>query len=390
MTLSNESEPVSPNITSIWTNTDSPPPPPSAYVDYTPRHVPLDTSPPASPFSQHTNEISSLPQKRARYYQQLAQHSAGHDKKSNYMDSPIVRRTLGVNTFVASMDVDNMSRSNLEKQKQYRKKQWETHDFDVGKHLGSGKFGNVYMAREKWSRKVVALKILTKKELLDANVAKFLKREVEIHAHLRHPHILRMYGYFQDNKHIYLVLDCASHGSLYQQLEQHGRFTEPLASEFIYQMTDAVSYLHNLGVIHRDIKPENILVDKNDRLKLSDFGWAVHDRRPRRKTFCGTLDYLPPEMIENRTHNAKVDVWALGVLAYELLVGHPPFEHAEYVDTYHHIVKVEYTFPDHVGDLARDFVSLALQYDIMKRGYISDLVRHIWLGQRRRPSSSSA
>jgi serine/threonine protein kinase len=120
-------------------------------------------------------------------------------------------------------------------------------------------------------------------------------------------------------------------------------------------------------------------VDGKGKLKLADFGWAVHDRRPRRTTFCGTLDYLPPEMIENKTHNAKVDVWALGVLAYELLVGKPPFEHSEYGDTYHHIVKVKFTFPDHVSSLARDFISLALQYDIRKRSHLSDLVRHPWL-----------
>lgn len=107
-----------------------------------------------------------------------------------------------------------------------RKKEWQTSDFDVGKHLGQGKFGNVYLAREKHARQPVALKILIKKELLDAKVANFLKREVEIHAHLRHPSILRMYGYFQDDQHVYLVLECASQGSLYGKLEKRGRFDE--------------------------------------------------------------------------------------------------------------------------------------------------------------------
>lgn len=96
----------------------------------------------------------------------------------------------------------------------------------MGKHLGQGKFGNVYLAREKRARQPVALKILIKKELLDAKVAKFLKREVEIHAHLRHPSVLRMYGYFQDDQHVYLVLECASQGSLYSKLEKRGRFDE--------------------------------------------------------------------------------------------------------------------------------------------------------------------
>ncbi|CAO3622122.1 unnamed protein product [Cunninghamella blakesleeana] len=259
---------------------------------------------------------------------------------------------------------------------------WIIDDFDVGKHLGTGKFGNVYMAKEKSSEKVVALKILIKKELEEANVIHFLKREVEIHSHLRHRHILRMYGHFQDHQHVYLVLDCASQGSLYKKLDEYGRFNDQLAAKCIYQVATALQYLHHLGIIHRDLKPENVLIDSKGRLKLADFGWAVHDRRPRRKTFCGTLDYLPPEMIENRNHNAKVDIWALGVMAYELIVGKPPFEHAEYVDTYKHIVNVDFTFPNHVSPIAQQFINLALQHDDRKRSNIDDLLNHPWIKKK--------
>ncbi|KAI8338256.1 kinase-like domain-containing protein [Chlamydoabsidia padenii] len=294
------------------------------------------------------------------------------------MDSPVVRRDLGVNPSVIPINIHEQ-RHQHRMAAQQKKKEWTTDDFDVGKHLGQGKFGNVYLAREKISRAPVALKILIKKELEKANVATFLRREVEIHAHLRHESILRMYGYFQDEQHVYLVLECAYHGSLYSRLVKKGPFSELTTRQCIYQMTNALSYLHKHGIIHRDIKPENILIDSEGKLKLADFGWAVHDRRPRRTTFCGTLDYLPPEMIESKTHNAKVDVWALGILAYELLVGKPPFEHSDYLETYQHIVKVDFTFPDHVSAQARHFISLALQYDIRKRSHLSDLVRHPWL-----------
>ena len=91
-------------------------------------------------------------------------------------------------------------------------------------------------------------------------------------------------------------------------------------------MADALGYLHAKHVMHRDIKPENILIGINGELKIGDFGWSVHAPSNRRNTLCGTLDYLPPEMVENREHTDKVDLWALGVLTYEFLVGAPPFE----------------------------------------------------------------
>lgn len=91
-------------------------------------------------------------------------------------------------------------------------------------------------------------------------------------------------------------------------------------------MADALAYLHRKHVIHRDIKPENLLLGVNGELKIGDFGWSVHAPGNRRTTLCGTLDYLPPEMVEGREHTEKVDLWALGVLTYEFLVGVPPFE----------------------------------------------------------------
>lgn len=96
--------------------------------------------------------------------------------------------------------------------------------------------------------------------------------------------------------------------------------------QYIAQMADALHYLHSKHVIHRDIKPENILLGLNGELKIADFGWSVHAPSNRRKTLCGTLDYLPPEMVEGKMHTHHVDLWALGVLTYEFIVGNPPFE----------------------------------------------------------------
>jgi aurora kinase len=123
-------------------------------------------------------------------------------------------------------------------------------------------------------------------------------------------------------------------------------------------MSLALAYLHRKHVIHRDIKPENILVSVSGEIKISDFGWSVHAPSQRRTTLCGTLDYLPPEMVEGRDHNEKVDLWSLGVLAYEFLVGNPPFEELSgYGATYKRIARVDLKIPDFVSAEAKDLIT---------------------------------
>jgi aurora kinase len=206
-------------------------------------------------------------------------------------------------------------------------REWHLTDFDIGRPLGKGKFGRVYMVRTKVEPNyILALKCLYKSEIVQSRVEKQIRREIEIQQNLRHPNVLRLYGYFHDEKRIFLMLEFAGKGELYKQLTKYGSFSERRSAVYIDQMADALSYLHSKHVIHRDIKPENLLLGINGELKIGDFGWSVHAPSNRRTTLCGTLDYLPPEMVEGREHNEKVDYWALGVLTYEFIVGSPPFE----------------------------------------------------------------
>lgn len=131
-------------------------------------------------------------------------------------------------------------------------------------------------------------------------------------------------------------------------------------------MIDALECCHSRKVIHRDIKPENILLGYNGELKIADFGWSVHAPSSRRATMCGTLDYLPPEMVLHKSYDQTVDLWCLGVLTYEFLVGRPPFENDDTKQTYSRIVDVKYSFPDHVSELARDFVGRVGLYSLIK------------------------
>ncbi|TPX53218.1 hypothetical protein SeMB42_g00896 [Synchytrium endobioticum] len=263
-------------------------------------------------------------------------------------------------------------------------RRWSLRDFDVGRPLGKGKFGRVYLAKERQSGYIVALKVLFKTELAGAKVEKQLRREVEIQSHLRHPNILRLYGYFYDQKRVYLILEFAQEGEMYKQLRKLGKFTEDVAAKYIAQIADALGYLHSKHVIHRDIKPENLLIGRDrkmeQKVKIADFGWSVHAPNTRRTTLCGTLDYLPPEMVEGRDHNEKVDLWSLGVLCYEFLVGVPPFEEvSSYKATYKRIASVDLQIPDFVSQEARDLISRLLQYHPDHRLKLHEVLSHPWI-----------
>ena len=259
-------------------------------------------------------------------------------------------------------------------------KQWSLKDFEIGKPLGRGKFGAVYLAREKASKYIVAIKVLHKSQLVKAGVEHQLRREIEIQSHLRNRNILRMYGYFYDAKRIYLILEYSPGGELYKRLTQKGRFSERTSARYISDLATALDYCHEKHVIHRDIKPENLLVGAQGEIKIADFGWSVHAPTSRRNTLCGTLDYLPPEMVEGREHDEKVDIWSLGILLYEFLVGNPPFESEGHSATYRRISRVDLRFPPRmVPEDAQDLIRKLLVKDPKERMPLKDIPKHPWV-----------
>ncbi|CAI0409050.1 unnamed protein product [Linum tenue] len=266
-------------------------------------------------------------------------------------------------------------------------RRWTLGDFDIGKPLGRGKFGHVYLAREKRSNHIVALKVLFKSQLQQSQVEHQLRREVEIQSHLRHPNILRLYGYFYDQKRVYLILEYAVKGELYKELQRCKYFSERRAATYVASLARALIYCHGKHVIHRDIKPENLLIGAQGELKIADFGWSVHTFN-RRRTMCGTLDYLPPEMVESVEHDASVDIWSLGVLCYEFLYGTPPFEAREHSDTYRRYVQVSFRLP--VCPYYHLLLSLLhlqmLVKDSFQRLPLHKLLEHPWIIQNADPS----
>lgn len=284
--------------------------------------------------------------------------SQAAQRKANNTASP-TRKPVPSSSSSSSSSVDDAEGKGALVCQPRMPRQFHLGMFEIGRPLGKGKFGRVYLARERSSGFICALKVLHKNELQSGGVERQVRREIEIQSNLRHPNVLQMFGHFHDNKRVFLILEFAGKGELYKHLRRESRFPEWRAAQYIAQMASALRYLHRKHVIHRDIKPENILVGIHGELKISDFGWSVHAPNNRRKTMCGTLDYLPPEMIKpgssENYYTEKVDLWSLGVLTYEFLVGEAPFEDTP-VMTQRRIARADMSVPSFVSSEAADLI----------------------------------
>uniref|UniRef100_A0A673H112 non-specific serine/threonine protein kinase n=1 Tax=Sinocyclocheilus rhinocerous TaxID=307959 RepID=A0A673H112_9TELE len=258
----------------------------------------------------------------------------------------------------------------------FSRKAWSLENFDIGRALGKGKFGSVYLARERQTKFILALKVLFKKQLEKAGVEHQLRREVEIQSHLRHPNILRLYGYFHDTARVYLILEFAPKGELYGELQRCGTFDDQRSATYVMELADALSYCHSKNVIHRDIKPENLLLGSNGELKIADFGWSVHTPSSRRSTLCGTLDYLPPEMISMKIFCKFPTCYQCNLLLYPLSL----------------MNRVEFTYPAHVSEGSRDLINRLLKHNPMHRLPIQGVMVHPWVLENscKKPTTQTA
>mmetsp|Transcript_22034 Transcript_22034/g.51669 ORF Transcript_22034/g.51669 Transcript_22034/m.51669 type:complete len:357 (-) Transcript_22034:152-1222(-) len=241
-------------------------------------------------------------------------------------------------------------------------------DYDVMNTLGTGSFGRVKLVRHKQSKKVFALKCLSKSLVIRTKQAEHILAEKEILSSVVHPFIVNLFGTFQDDTTLYFALEYVIGGEFFTHLRKANRFPEHTARFFGASVVAAFEHLHSRDIIYRDLKPENLLLDRNGYLKICDFGFARHiEPASKTWTLCGTPEYLAPEIILNKGHGKAVDWWALGILLYEMLVGYPPFYSDDRMALYQQILQGKIEFPRHVSKQARDLISKLLQADLSRR-----------------------
>ena len=251
-------------------------------------------------------------------------------------------------------------------------------------YIGKGAFGEVWKVSHRQSNKIYVIKVMDKATIKDQKLSDQINREIEIMYKLNHPHVIRLINHFEDDEKFYLIMPHASKGQLYSLLRRQVRFDQRTAAQYMREVLEAVRYIHSFSpkIIHRDIKPENLLLDENYRVLLSDFGWSNFlDENEYRKTFCGTPEYLSPEMAKKSGHNEMVDIWALGVLLFEFLAGYAPFSGSCPKELYTNIKKLKVNWPVDFPPLAKNLVSKILKLNPSERLSVEEILDHPWFTQ---------
>lgn len=250
---------------------------------------------------------------------------------------------------------------------------------DGTKPLGKGGFGEVWKVFHKKTNNIYVIKVIDKKNIIEQKLVDQMNREIEIMYKVDHPHIVKLVNHFEDDNKFYLIMHYASKGQLYSLLKKQGKFDERTVAQFIRETIEAVKYLHSFDppIIHRDIKPENLLLDENMRIKLADFGWSnFKDNEEFRNTYCGTPEYLSPEMVRRLGHDASVDIWSIGVLLFELLAGYAPFSGSNQDELFNNIRKIKINWPTDFPPLAKNLITRILKLNPKERMTLEEILAH--------------
>ena len=250
--------------------------------------------------------------------------------------------------------------------------------------LGKGAFGEVWKVTHENSKKVYCIKMMTKRDIFEQKLINQINKEIGIMYNINHPYSVKLYNHFEDNEKLYLIMELASNGNLYNFIQNNKNQkikTKEMIKKIIIQVIEIIKYLHSLDIIYRDIKPENILLDKDYNVKLCDYGWASYLSKGQFcSAYCGTPEYVSPEVIKKYPYNEKVDIWGIGVLIFELVFGYPPFTSNFNEDRFNNIKEGKINWPKDLNDMElKDLIEKILKVNPKDRISLDEIEKHQWL-----------
>ena len=254
-----------------------------------------------------------------------------------------------------------------------------------GRVLGSGTSSKCYELSCLENKNIFAAKVIPK-NCLDKSIEKQgIINEIKIQKELHHPKIVAFKHYFEDTENIYILLEICQNQTLYELLKRRKRLTEIEVQYYAYQIIQALKYLHFQRVIHRNLKLANLFLTDKMELKVGDFGLAtkLEHEGEKKRTVCGTPNYVAPEILNEIGYSYEVDIWSLGVVIYTLLIGKPPFETKDVKTICKRIKMNEYTFPKNtiISEAAKDLIEQILILDPLKRPSLDEILAHDFFHQ---------
>jgi len=257
--------------------------------------------------------------------------------------------------------------------------------YTFGDEIGRGGFSIVYKGARKSNGKKVAIKTI-KKEMVEGEDIKLLRREIQIMKKVDHPNILKLYEVYESDEDFFLVMELVEGKELFDKIVERGQYSEKDASNIVKQIISAVEYLHANDIAHRDLKPENLLSAgdaADERIKIADFGFAKTFSDEKLITSCGSPGYVAPEVLTSDSYTPAVDMWSVGVIIYILLCGYPPFYADNAPALFKKIMEVQYDFEDpaweEVSEEAKDLIRHLLVKDPANRFTATKCREHPWV-----------
>ena len=249
-------------------------------------------------------------------------------------------------------------------------------NFEFLSFIGEGAFGVVKLAQDKETKEKVAIKILEKKKILNKEDQIRVKREIEILKRSNHLNVIKAKKIFNDSENIYILMEYCEKGELFEHIVDEVCLEGKEAAYYFYQLINGLESLHKNGIVHRDLKPENLLINKNNILKIIDFGLSNYNNKLL-STLCGSPCYASPEMLYGKKYDGiLVDIWSTGIVLYAMLCGSVPFDNEDHDKLYKKIMKGKIAYPENLEKDSIDLLKKILVVNPRGRISIKDIKKH--------------